>query len=238
MTFLPKENFDLLEALGSFIVGVLSDVISLKDLMREYPGIIVVDCDTNEIFGDSYLEPFEPSKQVPTILQTDEKDRKFKKFISNINVGNNIIQGNNLLTVNGSYLYKYELDSNLKKTKLSFQEKNNIIIDTEKSQLLIDKTNIFIDSMEWKWLRRNIQLVRNPEIFDLENINNKKNNSGNVDLNEDDEENIILPNRSFSYNIQNILMRYILNKLSYTESEFMSIFKKTNLFLTYNEPTK
>lgn len=79
--------------------------------------------------------------------------------------------------------------------------------------------------MEWKWLRRNIQLVRNPEIFDLENINNKKNNSANVDLNEDDEENIILPNRSFSYNIQNILMRYILNKLSYTESEFMSIFK-------------
>ena len=238
ITVLPKENLDLLEAPGSFIFGVLSDLISLKDLMREYPGIIVVDCDTNEIFGDSYLEPFEPSKQAPTILQTDEKDRKFKKFISNINVGNNILQGNNLLTVNGSYLYKYELDSNLKKTKLNFQEKNNIIIDTEKSQLLIDKTNIFIDSMEWKWLRRNIQLVRNPEIFDLENINNKKNNSANVDLNEDDEENIILPDRSFSYNIQNILMRYILNKLSYTESEFMSIFKKTNLFLTYNEPTK
>jgi hypothetical protein len=186
ITVLPKENLDLLEAPGTFIFGVLSDVISLKDLMREYPGIIVVDCDTNEIFGDSYLEPFEPTKQVPTVLQTDEKDRKFKKFISNINVGNNIIQGNNLLTVNGSYLYKYELDSNLKKTKLNFQEKNNIIIDTEKSQLLIDKTNIFIDSMEWKWLRRNIQLVRNPEIFDLENINNKKNNSGNVDLNEDD----------------------------------------------------
>ena len=92
--------------------------------------------------------------------------------------------------------------------------------------------------MEWKWLRRNIQLVRNPEIFDLENINNKKNNSGNVYLNEDDEQNVILPNRSFSYNIQNILMKYILNKLSYTESEFMSIFKNTNLFLAYIEEKK
>ena len=249
ITVLPKDKLDLLEAPGSFIIGVLSNHIELKDLMREYPGIIIVDCDTNEIFGDSYLEPYEPPKNMAP-PQSDEKDKKNKKeknkkdkdnkdFFSNINMGNNLTQGNNLISINGSYLYKYESEPNLKKTKLILGDKNNIIIDIKNSQLLIDKTDVFIDSTEWKKLRRNIQLVRNPEIFDLDNINNKKKNSSNgYYLNEEDEENIILPNRPFSYNIQNIFMKYILDKLSYSESDFMSIFKNTNLFLAYNEPKK
>ena len=252
ITVLPKENLDLLEAPGSFIFGVLSDVISLQDLMREYPGKIIIDCDTNEIFGDSYLEPYEPPKFSLSTFQQEEKDKRIKKdkgkkdkdnkenkeLLNNINFGNSLTQGNNLINIGGSFLYKYENDPNAKKTKFIIGEKNNIIIDTQNSQLLIDKTDAFIDSREWKWLRRNIQLVRNPEIFDLDNISNKKNDLNGVYLNDEDDENIILPNRSFSYNIQNILMKYFLNKLSYSESEFMSIFKNTNLFLSYNEPKK
>ena len=252
ITVLPQESLDLLEAPGSFIFGVLSNVIPLQDLMKKYPGKIIVDCDTNEIFGDSYLEPYEPPKHIPSSSQQEDKDKKMKRekgkkdkdnkenkeFLNNINMGNNLMQGNNIINIGGSFLYKYENDSNSKKTKLDFKEKNNIIIDTQKSQLLIDKTDSFIDSKEWKWLRRNIQLVRNPEIFELDKISNKKNKLNGVFLNDEEDENIILPNRSFSYNIQNIFMKYILNKLSYTESEFMSIFKKTNLFLSYNEPKK
>ena len=249
ITVLPKENIELLEAPGPSIFGVLSDVISINDLIREYPGKIIVDCDTNEIFGENYLEPFEPQKFIPNIR--DEKDKKNKKekgkkdkdgkevreFLNNINIGNNFTQGNNLINVNGSFLYKYEIDPNIKKTKLNFGN-TNIIIDSQNSQLLIDKTNIFIDSREWKWLRKNIQLVRNPEIFDFENIGKKKNNLNRIYLNEEVEDNIILPNRPFSYNIQNILMKFILNKLEYSESEFMSIFRNNNIFLAYNEPKK
>ena len=249
ITVLPKENLDLLEKPGPSIFGVLSDVISINDLNREYPGKIIVDCDTNEIFGENHFEPFEPQKFVP--YNKEEKDKKYRKergkkdkdnkeikeFLNNINIGTNITQGNNLINVNGSYLYKYESDPNLKKKKFNFGE-NNIIIDSQNSQLLIDKSNIFINSREWKWIRKNIQLVRNPEIFDLENIGNKKNNLNSIYLNEEVEENLILPNRPFSYNIQNILMKFILNKLEYSESEFMSIFKPTNIFLTYNKPKK
>ena len=251
ITVLPKESLDLLEAPGSFIFGVLSNIITLKDLMTEYPGKIIIDCDTNEIFGESYLEPYEPPKIIlNNIQQSEEKKSKKEKnkkdkdnkdnkdILNNVNIGNCIVQGNNLVNVGGSYLYKFENNPNIKKKKINFDEKNNIIIDTQKSQLLIDKTDIFIDSREMKWLRRNIQLVRNPEIFEIENINNKKNknNLGGVYLSEEEEANIILPNRSFSYNIQNIFMKFLINKLSYTESEFMQMFKNTNLFLKYKEP--
>ena len=250
ITILPKEKLDLLEAPGSFIFGVLSYVISLQELMKEYPGKIIIDCDTNEILGDSYLEPFEPPKYIPPEIQKDEKDKKkkdkykkdkdskdIKEILNNVNTGNNLAQGNNLLNIEGSYLYKY--DNSIKKDKF-FKENNHIIIDTQKSQLLVDKTNTFIDSNELKSLRRNLQLVRNPEIFDLENINNKqkKKSLNEINLNENEEENIILPNRAFSYNIQNIFMKFITNKLSNPESEFMSIFKNTNLFLAYAEEKK
>ena len=241
ITILPKENISLLEAPGSFIFGVLSDVISLQDLMLKYPGKIIVDCDTNEIYGDSHLEPFCPPKNE---IQNQTKNKINKKEKENngivVNTGNNLLQGNNAFNVDGSYLYKYENDINTKRNKFTFDKnKNNIIIDTRKSQLLVDKTNRFIDSNEWKWLRKNIQLVRNPEIFYLDNIIKKKKSGNNsIYLSEEDEENVVLPNRSFSYNIQNIFMKYILNKLSFTESEFMSEFKNTNLYLSYNEPNK
>ena len=234
ITVLPKEKLNFLEAPGSFIFGVLSDLISLNDLMNEYPGKIIVDCDTNEIFGDSYLEPYEPPIEVNPKEEKNKKENEYK-----IHLSNRLTQGNNLINIGGSYLYKYEPDSNTKKIKLSFKESNNIIIDTKKSQFLMDKTNSFIDSNEWKWLRKNIQLIRNPEIFELENISHKKYSLNKIYLNdEEDDENIILQNRSFSYNIQNIFMTYILNKLNYSESEFMSIFKHTNLYLSYNDKKK
>ena len=214
---LPKEKLHFLEAIGPFIFGVLSDTISLNDLMREYPNIIIIDIDTNEIFGDSYYEPYLPPN------------------MNNINKSG-IIQGNNLVTVNGSYLYKYQKGEN-KKTKLNFEEKNNIIIDSQKCQMLVDRTNIFVNNNERKWLRKNIQLIRNPEIFDLENMNSNQNKSNKIYLNDKDEV-VILPNRPFSYNIQNIFMIYILNKLSEKNSEFMSIFKNKNLYLGYNDQKK
>ena len=214
---LPKEKLHFLEAIGPFIFGVLSDTISLNDLMREYPNIIIIDIDTNEIFGDSYYEPYLPPN------------------MNNINKSG-IIQGNNLVTVNGSYLYKYQKGEN-KKTKLNFEEKNNIIIDSQKCQMLVDRTNIFVNNNERKWLRKNIQLIRNPEIFDLENMNSNQNKTNKIYLNDKDEV-VILPNRPFSYNIQNIFMIYILNKLSEKNSEFMSIFKNKNLYLGYNDQKK
>ena len=220
ITVLPKEKLNFLEAIGSFIFGVLSDTISLNDLMREYPNIIIVDIDTNEIFGDNYYEPYEPPK------------------LNDNNNNEGMIQGNNFINVDGSFIYRFEkTENNNKKTKLNFEEKNNIIIDSQKCQMLVDRTDIFVNNEERKWLRKNIQLIRNPEIFDLENINNNRKKDNKIYLKDKDED-IILPNRSFSYNIQNIFLIYILNKLSYSESEFMSIFKKTNLYLGYNDQKK
>ena len=242
ITVLPKENLDLLEAPGAFIFGVLSNVISLKDLIEEYPGKIVIDCDTNEIFGDSYFEPYEPPKYIPTPnMQDDKKNKKEKNKKENnvqINNSNYITQGNNIINVCDSYLYKYDGENGNKKIKLNYKSKKNIIVDVQQSQLLIDKSDIFMDSLEWKWLRRNLQLVRNPEIFDLENIGGSKDLVNNVYFSDEDEENIILPNRPFSYNIQNIIMQFLLNKISFSESEFMTIFKNTSLYLFYNDPKK
>ena len=240
ITVLPKEKLNLFEAPGPFIFGVLSTSISLDDLMSKYPGIIIIDCDTNEIYGDSHLEPFNPPKN--NILLNQSKNRNNKKENEGIiiNNGNSLTQGKNAFNISGSYLYKYENEKNSKKNKFIFDKnKNNIIIDTKNSQLLIDKTIIFMDTNEWKWLRKNIQLVRNPEIFYLDNLSKKKKNPINsVFLSEEEDENIILPNKSFSYNIQNIFMKFILNKLSFTESEFMLEFKNTNLYLNYNESNK
>ena len=193
ITVLPKENLGLLEVPGPSIFGVLSSLISLKDLMLEYPGKIIVDCDTNEIYSDSNLEPFIPPKNrnsnnLVLSIKNIKKEKNKNKETNNIIINNgiNLTQGNNLFNVNGSYLFKYENDINNKKNKFAFDNynKNNIIIDTKKSQLLVDKTNIFIDSNEWKWLRKNIQLVRNPEIFDLDNISNKKKSSNKYSVNQ------------------------------------------------------
>ena len=233
ITVLPKEKINFLYAPGPFIFGVLSDIISLKDLINNYPEKIIVDCDLNEIYGDTHLEPFNPPKN-----ENQNKKEKENNGIM-LNMGNSLTQGNNVFNINGSNLYQYDKEINSKKNKFIFDKnKNNIIIDTKKSQLLVDKTNIFIDNDELKWLRKNIQMVRNPEIFYLDNLNKKNKINNNVYLDEEDEENVILPDRPFSYNIQNIFMKYILNKLSFTESDFMSEFKNTNLFKQYEEQNK
>ena len=239
ITVLPKENLELLEIPGPHIFGVLSSHLSTKDLTDEFSGKIIVDCDTNEIFGYSNLEPFEP----PEIqVKKDDKKKKDKKKnkekeieINNLE-SDNFTQGQNLIIINKNVIMKYENELNGKKKKLIFNNDNNIIIDTQKSQLFLDKNDIFIDSNDWKWLRKNIQLVRNPELFNLDNLdfqNKKKNNRISYD-----EDNPILPNRPFSYNIQNIILTFILKKLSFQESDFMTVFKKTNLYLEYEDKGK
>ena len=138
-------------------------------------------------------------------------------------------------------MYQYcQNFSNLKikdRKKLKINEKNNIVIDVEKSQLLIMKNDSYINSEEWKWLRKNIQMVRNPEIFDIGNIIKRKSSVINVFF---DNTNFspIIPDRPFSYNIQNILMNFLLNKLNYPESDFMTYFKRSNLYLNYKDPKK
>jgi hypothetical protein len=104
------------------------------------------------------------------------KERKKKEKENNIAFNNEgIKQGNNMFIVDGSYIYKYNTENVGMKEKLKFEEKGNIIIDTQKSQFLINKTKFFVNRNELKWLRKNLQLVRNPEIFEIENLNyNKK----------------------------------------------------------------
>ena len=122
---------------------------------------------------------------------------------------------------------------------MKFEEKNNIIIDTQNSQFLVhNKNNDFIKSSEIKWLRKNFQMIRNPEIFDIENIKIKDKNNSNIKNYFNDNDSLILPNRSFGYNIQNILMHFYLDKISDLQSNFMEFFKKTNLYLSYKESKK
>ena len=244
ITVLSKDNLELLEIPLSYIFGVLSSHLSTKDLTDEYDGKIIVDCDTNEIFGYSNLEPFEPPEILSKKIIDDKKKKdkkkekeKEKEIEFNNLESNNFTQGNNLIIINKNVIMKYHKEINGKKKKLKFDYDNNIIIDTQKSQLFIDKNDIFIDSNDWKWLRRNIQLVRNPEIFNLDNIDIQSHNK-NKYLSNDDEDNPILPNRPFSYNIQNIILTFILKKLSFKESDFMTVFKKTNLFLEYEDKSK
>ena len=244
ITVVPKENLEVLEIPGSYIFGVLSSTLSTKDLTDEYPGKIIVDCDTNEIFGYSNLEPFEPPKIINNSENKDgdkkkkDKDKKKDKelIINNLDT-DNFAQGKNLIIVDKNVLWKYIHEVHGKKQKLAFDSDNNIIIDTQSSQLFIDKNDIFIDSNEWKWLRRNIQLVRNPEIFNLDNFDMASNKKVNKYFS-NEEDNPILPNRPFSYNIQNIFLTFILKKLTYTESDFVYVFKKTNLFLEYDDTSK
>ena len=239
ITVLPKENLELLEIPGSYIFGVLSSHLSTKDLTDEFSGKIIVDCDTNEIFGYSNLEPFEPPEIIAQRPSVDKR-KKVKKTdnkeleINNLE-SNNFTQGKNMIIINKNTIYKYQKDLTSLK-KLVFNCDNNIIIDTQKSQLFIDKDDIFIDSNDWKWLRKNIQLVRNTELFNLDNIDFQKKKKGKrISY---DEDNPILPNRPFSYNIQNIILNFILKKLSFQESDFMAVFKKTNLYLEYEDQSR
>jgi hypothetical protein len=78
ITVVPKDNLDVLEIPSSYIFGILSSTLSTKDLIEEYPGKIIVDCDTNEIFGYSNLEPFEPP-DVKSNVEKNEVDKKKKE---------------------------------------------------------------------------------------------------------------------------------------------------------------
>ena len=243
ITVLPKDNLELLEIPGPYIFGVLSSHLSTKDLIDEYDGKIIVDCDTNEIFGYSNFEPFEPPDIIVKKPPDDKKKKDKKKDNKELEINNlesdNFTQGKNLIIINKNTIYKYNRDISNPLKKLVFSYDNNIIIDTQKSQLFIDKNDIFIDSNDWKWLRRNIQLVRNPELFNLDNLDfQKQKKSKRISRISYDEDNPILPNRPFSYNIQNIILNFILKKLSFQESDFMSVFKMTNLYLEYRDQCK
>ena len=229
ITILPKENLDYLDKPGTYIIGILSSTIQVKEILKLYPGNkIIVDCDTNEIIGEEIFVPYYP------------KDRD-KNMSDSKNEYNGMLQGKNTFIIDGCYLYQYNQNfNNLKikdRKKLKINENNNIVIDVQTSQLLMMKNDCYINSDEWKWLRKNIQMVRNPEVFDIGNIIKRKSSVINLYFNNNNFSPII-PERPFSYNIQNILMNFLLNKLNYPESEFMTFFKRSNLYLNYNDPKK
>ena len=236
VTVLPnKEAEDYLDKPGAFIFGILSNALTVQNIIDKYPDIIVVDCDTNEIFGGEENVPYIPGKSNgENNLKISTRKKKDKNSYNNVEGG--IKQGKNIFIVDGCYIYQYDPENiSDKGIKMKFNEKNNIIIDTQKSQLLVHKNNDFVTSSEIKWLRKNFQMIRNPEIFDIENINMKQKdnkNSKNFNL----HESIILPNRSFSYNIQNILMHFYLNKISEPKSKFMEYIK--NLYINYTSVIK
>ena len=234
VTILPNnEAENYLDTPGSFIFGILSNALELNEIIEKYPGKIIVDCDTNEIFGEEANYPFVPDEEKINTNNTSKK--KKEKFLFN-NIDGDIKQGKNIFIVDGSYIYQYDPESNTGKgRKMKFNnKKHNIIIDTQNSQLLIHKNNDFITNSEIKSLRKNIQLVRNPEIFDIENIGKKDNNDNKIK----ETDSLILPNRPFSYNIQNILLHFYLTKISDKGSKFMQIFEKSNLYTDYLNPKK
>ena len=116
ITILPSEKVNFLEVPGPFIFGVLSSIISLEDLINKFPGKIIVDCDTNEIYGDSHLEPFSPPKEDILFNQNRKKEKENNDAL--INTGNCLTQGNNAFNISGSYLFKYDNEINSKKINL------------------------------------------------------------------------------------------------------------------------
>ena len=203
---LPYENLELLDKPGPFLFGVLSSQISVKEIQEEYPGKIIVDIDSNEIFENN-LEDYVFDK---------ENNEGF-------------VEGKNVIYIENNYFYKYESEKN-KKVKMNLKEKNYIIINPKENNFLIDKSIKILKSDEWQNIRKNIQLIKNPEIFELDKISRNKNK-------ENYNKNILL-NRSFSYNIQNIFLNLYLEKMKYENSDFMQNFKQTNLYDLYLDSKK
>ena len=79
ITVVPKENLEVLDIPNSYIFGVLSSTLPTKDLIDEYKGKIIVDCDTNEIFGYSNLEPYEPPLMPVNTDKKNDGDKKTKE---------------------------------------------------------------------------------------------------------------------------------------------------------------
>ena len=98
ITILTEDKIDYLDAPVPFIYGILSNTITTQEIMEEYHGIIIVDCDTNEIFGDNdpFVAPLN-NLEDDNISVKKSKKKKAKEQFDNINGG--IKQGKNIFFV-------------------------------------------------------------------------------------------------------------------------------------------
>ena len=205
---LPFSCIELLDKPGPYIFGVLSDSISFNQMMEKFPGKVVVDCDINEIFGDNNFKPY------------------------NFNKGKELIYGlNTIFLDNNSKIFRYD-EKNHRKIRIDWKV-NNLNIDCKNSQIMEDNEINLVDRKYFKWLRKNCQIIKNPEIFDIDNLKINKNKKEN-----DEEENPININRPLSYNIQNIFLIFIKKLMNDKKQLFYEEFIKTNLYLSYNEIKK
>ena len=217
---LPSEQLELLEKPGSYLFGVLSSSITLDGLIQTYPGRVIVDCDTNQIIdNEQYIAP---------------------------KIGEGLLQGKNTVVVDKEKIYI----ENKNKRNVSFKDnlsnRGNLIIDCTNDVIYIDRSESYLSVEEWNRFKRKMQLIKNPETFGVENLrkNNKKGRRHYNTINrpkdddEDDDDEYVLPNRSFSYNVQNVFLQMFLEKMSYRNKEFMLMFKSTNLYKIFNEPRK
>ena len=217
----PSEQLELLEKPGSYLFGVLSSSITLDGLIQTHPGRVIVDCDTNQIIdNEQYIAPCS---------------------------GEGLLQGKNTVVVDNEKIYI----ENKNKRNVSFKDnltnRGNLIIDCTNDVIYIDRSESYLSVEEWNKFKRKMQLIKNPETFGVENLrkNNKKErrhyNTINHPKDDDDDDNddeCVLPNRSFSYNVQNVFLQMFMEKMRYRNKEFMLMFKSTNLYKIFNEPRK
>ena len=206
---LPSEQLELLEKPGSYLFGVLSSSITLDGLIQTYPGRVIVDCDTNEIIdNEQYIAP---------------------------RIGDGLLQGRNVVIVQGERIYIENKNQKNVSFKDNLSNRGNLIIDCTNDIIYIDKSYSYLNVEEWNKFKRKMQLIKNPETFGVENLRKNRNATS---YDEEDSEIILLPNRSFSYNVQNVFLEMFLDKMSYPNKEFMLMFKATNLYKIYKDPHK
>ena len=206
---LPFSCIELLDKPGPYIFGVLSDSISFNQMMEKFPGKVVVDCDINEIFGDNNFKPY------------------------NFNKGKELIYGlNTIFLDNNSKIFRYD-EKNHRKIRIDWKV-NNLNIDCKNSQIMEDNEINLIDRKYFKWLRKNCQIIKNPEIFDIDNLKINKNKKDNFE----EDENPININRPLSYNIQNIFLSFLKKLMNDKKEPFYEELLKTNLYMAYNEKKK
>ena len=206
---LPYSSIELLDKPGPYIFGVLTDSIPFNQMMKQFPGKVVVDCDINEIYGDNNLKPY------------------------NFNKGKELIYGLNTIFLDkNSKIFRYD-EKNHRKIKIDWKV-NSLNIDCKNSQIMEDNENNLIDRKYYKWLRKNFQIIKNPEIFDIGNLKINKNKKENYE----DDENPININRPLSYNIQSIFLSFVKKIMNDKNQAFYEEFLKTNLYMSYNENKK